>query len=127
MSSFSRVLSSLPGPARVYRSRIRFRLRCLLILVDQPVQYMPASQPLYTQIGDRRWQGSSVRWALPAAPMRPMFRAELAKVHAEVREYPAGSYERWRGHGLPAWAAGLTQPRGRRARRLGHDARIDRK
>ncbi|MEO3746583.1 hypothetical protein [Plantactinospora sp. B5E13] len=33
------------------------------------------------------------------------FTAELTKVRALPGEYPSGSYERWRRHGLPAWAA----------------------
>lgn len=33
------------------------------------------------------------------------FRAALTEVRAASGEYPAGSYERWRRAGLPAWAA----------------------
>jgi hypothetical protein len=33
------------------------------------------------------------------------FATELTKVKAEPGEYLPGSYERWRRHGLPIWAA----------------------
>lgn len=42
---------------------------------------------------------------------------ELAQVKAEPGEYPAESYERWRLHGLPIWAAlaaGMTPTPGSR-------------
>lgn len=48
-----------------------------------------------TRVGSK-WTGSlDIAW----------FTAELTKVRALPGEYPPGSYERWRRHGLPAWAA----------------------
>jgi len=46
------------------------RLRNLLILVDQPVQHLPASHSDRGQIGNRCRKRVAVGWALPAALMR---------------------------------------------------------
>jgi hypothetical protein len=56
----------------VCRSRTRFRLRDLLILVDQPVDHLSAPYSDGTQVGHRRWDRVSVRWALSAALMWTM-------------------------------------------------------
>jgi len=58
--------------ASVCRSRIRFRLRDLLVLVDETVHQLPASYPYRAQIRARRRKRIPVGWALPAPLMRPM-------------------------------------------------------
>jgi hypothetical protein len=48
------------------------RLRGLLVLVDQPVQHLPASYPRGAQICYQWWKDVSLRWALSAALVRAM-------------------------------------------------------
>src|SRR5256885_15556253 len=56
----------------VYRSRTRFWLRDLLILVDETVHHLPTSYPHAGQISNRRRKRVAVGWALPAPLMRTM-------------------------------------------------------
>src|SRR5439155_24711911 len=64
--------ASLPMLTILCRSRIRFRLGDLLVLVDETVHQLPASYPYRAQIRDRRRIRILVGWALPAPLMRPM-------------------------------------------------------
>src|SRR2546421_6053978 len=74
------------------RSRIRFWLRDLLILVDETVHHLPTSYPHAGQISNRRRKRVAVGWALPA----PLTRAMAVVVRQVLARYSLSTVSRWR-------------------------------
>jgi len=86
------------------RSRIRFRLRGLLVLVDQPAQHLLVLYPYRGQIGDRCRQRVSVGWALSTALMWSLA-VVVRQVLAEHSEYVLGVVDQDAVQALPPYRA----------------------